>query len=376
MAGVGDYVDRIRRRMGNGVDVIVTTLGGEQTARAVRAGGGLVGMRSSETPPEGIPIEFVDWPFMLDNPSIEAHVDAVRSIRPKYAVAPDIDGRHPVSEVIEVGDRLDKYAQNVIVVPKVEPVDVVPDRFVVGVPFRNEWDTDIGVNEYIDFAGRPVHILGGNPTGQIELARRFDYDVLSVDSPNVLAWADAGRVWVARLGGADSVRRLIVDDIIERSFDADRAEQQVRNALLGVEGVPDGATDDTLIQLLGREAVGELSPDGFLRTVGADFLQEEAASAEAAFGVPSYRRLLSSRFARIQFSVQNLIQAWNEGFRVTRRRPIAPGRGPPPPMDEPIEAFGETLSVEEQRERFADATVEEEVGRVVTERGLATFDED
>lgn len=367
---IDDYARIMAARSTDRVDVIVTTLGGEQTARAVRAGGGLVGIRSSATPPEGIPVEFVDWPFMLDDPSVDRHIDVVKDLSPTYAVAPDLDGDLGFTEVMNVADRLDRYATNVIVVPKVEPVSRVPARYVVGVPFRNEWDTDLGVNRYPDFTDRPVHILGGNMTEQLRLARRFQYDVVSVDSPNVLAWADGGRVWVARLGGGDSVRRLIVDEVLDRSFDRERAEEQIRESLLDVDGVPSEAEDDTLVQLLNRDAITDLPPERFLQVVGASPLEDERAAAATLTDAPTFERLLAGRFWRIKFSVMNLREAWNEGG-VTATRPVAPGRGPPPPAPEGLHGAGR----EEVAERFREATEEVEVGRVETERGLETFED-
>lgn len=365
------------------VDVIVTISAGGQTAErnanAISSGGGLVGIASHIEPPAGVAIDFLDWPFMQEESiTVEDHLAAARRHRPKYAVAPDVMGDRPLDEVIRVGERLAQHAQFVIVVPKTVPVADVPDHFIAGIPFREEWDTDTGVNEFADFRGRPVHILGGNPTEQMKLAVRFDYRVTSVDSPNPLSWADGGRVWVARLGGADSVRRLLVDELTSppRSFDREQAEQRVRSLLLDVEGVPRDARDDTLVQLLDREAINDLSAGEFIRTINAGFLQEEAATVETVTGAPSYRRLLESRYARLQFTVSNLVQAWERGRRVTRQREVAPGRGPPPPMDEPVETFpGETLTVEEQMDRFLEATVEEELGRVRTERGLSVFEE-
>lgn len=292
-------LDEVRREIerrvsgGGDVDVIVTTLGGRQTARAVRAGGGIVGIRSSESPPEGVPIGFVDWPFALDNPSMQSYIDMVEGLSPKYAVAPDVEEGRSLDETLAIAEELQQYADRVIVVPKDVPVSAVPEEYIVGIPFRNEWDQDTGVNAFADFRGRQVHILGGNPTEQLKLARRFDLDVVSVDSPNPLSWADFGRVWVARLGGANDVRDLIVSYVASGALDPDAVWEEFE--AMDYENVD----VDTLLSEV-RIHIGE----------DAGFIGPEAS---AALDLPSMRGLLTSRYDRIRFTVRNLREAWNEG---------------------------------------------------------------
>lgn len=343
------------------VDVIVTTQGGEQTARAVHAGGGLVGIRSANEPPrrefalEGgeddviVPLNFIDWPFTEDDPSEERHVDMVQTHEPKYAVAPDVEDGRSLDEVLNLAEILGFYAEHVIVVPKDVPVDTVPEEYIVGMPFRDEWETDLGVNRHVDFQGRPVHILGGNPTEQFEVAHRFDLQVTSIDSPNPLSWADFGRVWVARLGGATEVRQLIIDMAAEDSPNEERYRRRIERI---------------------EDELADMDADEFLSAANAKHLQEQAAGMQAALEVPSWRRLLESRSARITFTVMNLREAWNEGREVTLSTPLAPGRGPPPPAPEGLHGEGR----EEVLERFLQTAVQESVGEIEpSERGLETF---
>lgn len=294
------------------VDVIVTVIGGAAAAHAIQDGGGLVGTRSSAEPPAGVDIEFVDWPFLEEDITVQEHVDVVAALRPKYAVAPDVQAGRPLEAVVDVGDELLEHAEIVIVVPKEVRAGAVPERFRLGLPFRDNFETDLGANTFFDFQGRPVHVLGGNPTDQFRVADRFELDVRSVDSPTPIAWASGGRVWVGRARGADEVLDLIED----RNIDPVALE------VLGI-------TDPILLR----------------RTFAA----------------------------RLTFSVRNLIDAWadpNHAVELPVR--VAPGRGPPPPMDEPIEQFGETLSIEEQRERFREATDLVEIGRVEREAPAET----
>lgn len=331
------------------VDVIVTTQGGSQTARAVRAGGGLVGIRSSANPPEGVPIDFLDWPFMLDNPSVERHLEMAEDLRPKYAVAPDIEEGMTLADAAEIGEQLRQFADHVIVVPKEVPVNDVPLRFIVGMPFRDEFDTDTGVNLFGDFVGRPTHILGGNSTDQLEVAGRFDLEVTSVDSPDLLKWANVGRVWVGRRGAATGVKTLLLELAQENTFDPERIDRRVES--------------------LAREA--GTSPSRFLRDMPVeDYLDEfrneiepyldQDVVMQTAFGEPpTWRQMLESRFYRIKNSVMNLRQAWQRGV-VERPREVAPGRGPPPPAPEGLHGQGR----EEVLDRFLDAVMAEEIGHV------------
>lgn len=51
-------------RVEKDVEVISTSCGGEDVARAIHRSGCLVGYRSADNrPPENIPAEFIDWPF-------------------------------------------------------------------------------------------------------------------------------------------------------------------------------------------------------------------------------------------------------------------------------------------------------------------------
>lgn len=298
------------------VDVIVTTEGGRETARAVRRGGGLVGLASNHTPPPDVPIDFVDWPFATDDPSVDRHIEVVREQQPKYAVAPDVDADWPLEDALEVADELSRNAQTVIVIPKLVHPSEIPRRFRVGMPFRDNFETPLGVNTFAEFSSAAsVHLLGGNPTDHFAVADRFGLDVGSIDSPTPLAWADFGRVWLARRRGADEVDELTIEDI-----------------------------------------------------------EEEGAFVA---GLPTLEELERSRFRRIEFTIRNLIQAW-KGREVTITAAVEPGRGPHPVPPKgsgllgPAETFEER---EEMRERFMAAAENRVLGEVDVEERLVDLSE-
>lgn len=175
------------------VDVIVTAASGAGVARAAYRGGALVGHNSGEQrPPPAIPVDFIDWPFLDDDPCYETHLRTVARERPHYAVAPDADGR-PLDRVLELADDLDRYAETVIVVPKDVPATEIPERFRVGIPAQEQFG---GVPrpmwEYQQL-DRPVHILGGSPNKRAKLGNYVE--VGSWDSTSICRASNWGDLW-------------------------------------------------------------------------------------------------------------------------------------------------------------------------------------
>lgn len=260
-------------------DVIVTVEGrSQETIRAIRAGGGLVGTRSAFELSADLGIEFVDWPFVEDQQRdggfpVDEHLAAVRRHSPRYAVAPDIEEGRSLDEVVGIADDLAQHAETVIVVPKEVPPGAVPSRFRIGVPFRDGFSTNLGTNTFSDFDGLPnVHVLGGNPNKHFELRDRHRLDVRSVDTPLPLSWANFGRVFVG--GGAGGVE---VNDL----------------------------TFDRSVELTDR---------------GTNVREID----------------LTTRAGRVEFSVQKMVEAWTHGVITYEFRPTGMGQGPPPVTEDMI----------------------------------------
>lgn len=161
--------------------------------RAAYRGGVLIGMNSSVSrPPDEIPVQFIDWPFLEDNPNWERHLELVKKEKPKYAVAPDVSEDRDLNEVLHKAHQLDQYANTVIVIPKNVKPDAIPPTFRVGVPAQEKFGgVPWPVWEYRDVGD--VHILGGSPERQRELSHYMD--VKSVDTASPLKGAQFGRVW-------------------------------------------------------------------------------------------------------------------------------------------------------------------------------------
>jgi len=125
----------------------------------------------------GYRVDFVDpGPENCDPDDL---IDATRRHNPRYVIAGDYDGSN-YAEINDLADRLNGYAENVIVVPH-EPgeVDIVPGWCVVGYSSPTEYaGTDAPMWEY---RGRDVHVLGGTIEQSLEIQAYLGNDVVSFD---------------------------------------------------------------------------------------------------------------------------------------------------------------------------------------------------
>lgn len=162
------------------IDVVMTIAGAGDTADAIRASNGHIGIESSKTWPYESRPYFVDFPFINEDATFSDHLKAVKELQPTLTVAPDIERGREREDVIEKADRLLEHADDVIIVPKdCHPSDV-PDRFRVGLTVGSfgsmaPW----GAFEYRDCES--IHILGGTPTQQLSVVK-LGLNIDSMDS--------------------------------------------------------------------------------------------------------------------------------------------------------------------------------------------------
>jgi hypothetical protein len=204
-------------------DVIFTANGSKKASEVVYRTGALVGMESLNIrPPEHIPVEFVDWPFskLTDQADIgevfDAHLKVVRSERPKYAVAPDIDERVPMTLALELAEELQQYAETVIVVPKtVLPTDV-PSGFRIGMPCQERY----GPTPWQWTQYRPceeVHLLGGSPVKHHEILK-YAVPVESIDTSVPVKSAKWGDFWNGRQWENSPLKESFVYECLKQSY--------------------------------------------------------------------------------------------------------------------------------------------------------------
>lgn len=120
----------------------------------------------------------IDW----KNYDYKRHLEAVKALKPKYTVAKDWEKAGELKTLLKQAGSLANHAEFVIIVPKVtelkhKMLSLIPGDFMLGYSVPTKYGgTDIET-EYFD--GRPVHLLGGRPEKQRELAKVLN--VKSID---------------------------------------------------------------------------------------------------------------------------------------------------------------------------------------------------
>lgn len=137
-------------------------------------------------------------------PNRAGYLRAVRALRPRRAVMPDIVDVDALAQAMGWAEEASAYVEDVVLVPKCrEVVGRIPERINgARVVWGYSTPTPYGATELlpIEFAGKPVHILGGNPRAQIALALQFRAfaDVVSMDNSVVLSMARRGKSFFGR----------------------------------------------------------------------------------------------------------------------------------------------------------------------------------
>lgn len=120
----------------------------------------------------------------------EKHVSVVKELRPKYATVRDVMSAQqceeagiayfPLEQVLDFAEELNAYAENVIVIPKYDCIDRIPEKFMLGysVP-SSHGSTPLPVSL---FKGRRVHLLGGSWKAQLAHMAQLGEDVVSLDN--------------------------------------------------------------------------------------------------------------------------------------------------------------------------------------------------
>jgi hypothetical protein len=80
-------------------------------------------------------------------------------------------------------EEIEQYAENVIVIPKWNCLDDIPERFVLGYSIPTRYaGTPLPVEI---FRGRKVHLLGGSWKKQLKYIRFLQDDIVSLDNNDV-----------------------------------------------------------------------------------------------------------------------------------------------------------------------------------------------
>lgn len=128
------------------------------------------------------------------------HLLYVEHFRPKYATVKDIMTEAqcanagiqytPLGQILDWAQELEQYAENVILIPKYDCLDEIPERYMLGysVP-SSHGGTPLPVSL---FKGRRVHLLGGSWKAQLAHMAALGEDVVSLDNNMVALLASYG----------------------------------------------------------------------------------------------------------------------------------------------------------------------------------------
>lgn len=119
----------------------------------------------------------IDW----KNYNFAKHLEAVKATNPILTVARDIETHSDLDLTLEQANKLSEYCQFVIVVPKAYELGdsintIIPSNFLLGYSVPSKYG---GTKIESEKFKRPVHILGGRPDIQKELANKMS--VFSLD---------------------------------------------------------------------------------------------------------------------------------------------------------------------------------------------------
>jgi hypothetical protein len=166
---------------------------------------------------QDVRVDFLDMEW--EDPDPDHLIDAAERHRPKYAVAGDyLRDQDNAAAVHERADRLREFVENVIVVPKSPgDLDRVPEWCVVGYSVPTEYGgTDIPLRAYRDIT-QPIHVLGGTPHRQLEVAGRLWLDsICSMDGNSIHKAATIGaKAWHPTV---PRWRKVDGEDAVERAY--------------------------------------------------------------------------------------------------------------------------------------------------------------
>lgn len=134
------------------------------------------------------------------------HLGAIQRWRPKYATVRDIMtpaqcqaagiAHYELEQILEWAEELSAYAENVILIPKYDCIDQLPEKYMLGYSVPTSYGgTPLPVER---FKGRRVHLLGGSPQRQIKFFQALRDEVVSLDNNYILKIARFARVFLPK----------------------------------------------------------------------------------------------------------------------------------------------------------------------------------
>ena len=162
------------------MDIIYCAGANERLMQIAYDTGYLLGVRSDRSD-YGFPIAFVDIDYK--KPDFAKHLARVASIRPRYAIVPDLseteDSEEDAQRAVKQADALGAYCDYPLIVPKRSgQLQFIPARYAIAYSLPTSYGgAKFGIWK---LAGRHVHLLGGSPQEQMKLSH-YHGGVISAD---------------------------------------------------------------------------------------------------------------------------------------------------------------------------------------------------
>lgn len=164
-----------------------------------------------------LPIAFVDNEYRGYDHG--RHLSVVAHIRPKYATTRDYMTPRQceaagieyftLDQILTWAEELERYAENVIIIPKEDVLHEIPERYVLGYSVPTAYGaTPLPIET---FRGRRIHLLGGSWKAQRALLATMLDDVVSIDFNALHKAAGKGQI-VLRNGDSMMLKDLRDDD--------------------------------------------------------------------------------------------------------------------------------------------------------------------
>lgn len=133
-----------------------------------------------------------------------AHVAGVAEAKPKYATVRDVMTKAqceaagvdflPLEEILEMAQDVAQHADHVIVIPKYDCLDKIPEEYVIGFSVPTSYGgTPMPASA---LRGRRVHLLGGSWKNQRAYLDILGEDVVSLDNNHLLRISEWGKFQV------------------------------------------------------------------------------------------------------------------------------------------------------------------------------------
>lgn len=127
------------------------------------------------------------------------YLEIIRKHRPEMAMVPDYEKPDKEGLLEKIAQMKEAGANDVLVCPKfVGAVDDIPDWCIVAISVPSSYAGFLPNPERM--TGRKVHFLGGTPTAQMEMYRKYTAygaTVLSIDCNSFLKASHNGTYWEA-----------------------------------------------------------------------------------------------------------------------------------------------------------------------------------